>query len=99
MDIELGGAITLKGFGELSGGELIVVKKLVGRYARKLSESSKDYEGLTVTMKPVHKTPKGQKFEIHASMIASGKKITSEVTDVNIFVALDSALQKVEKQS
>ena len=95
MEMELGGSITLKGFGELGGGELVVVKKLVGRYARKVTDAAKGYESLTVTMKPVHKTKTGEKYEIHAMLVIDGKKLTSEVVDMNLFVALDSTLQHV----
>lgn len=99
MAIELGGEITLKGFGDLDGGELVVVKKLVGRYARKLSENSNGYKGLTVTMKPVHKTENSQKYELHAMADLDGDQITSEVTDRNLFMALDDVLQKVLTQA
>ena len=42
--IELGGNITLVGFKEMGFGELIVVKKIVGNYARKLSTDKKNME-------------------------------------------------------
>lgn len=93
--IELGGNITLAGFKELEPAELIVVKKVVGRYARKLSDSLKNFENLTLTMKIVHKTPKSQKFEIHSKVMVKGKPYTSEVVDRNLFFAIDSSLQKV----
>ncbi|NQU98470.1 hypothetical protein HQ533_03305 [Candidatus Woesearchaeota archaeon] len=94
-EIELGGNITLAGFKDLDHAELIVVKKLVGRYARKMSDSLKDFENLTVTMKSVHKTPKSQKYEIHGKLTAGGKPKTSEVVDRNLFVALDTCLKKI----
>jgi ribosome-associated translation inhibitor RaiA len=93
--IELGGNITLVGFKDLDHAELIVVKKLVGSYARKMLEISDKFEGLTVTMKEVHKTAKNnQKYELHGKLM-SGKAYTSEVTDKNIFIALDSVLKKI----
>ncbi|MFH1770245.1 MAG: hypothetical protein ABH828_01680 [archaeon] len=93
--IELGGNITLSGFNELDHAELIVVKKVVGSYARKMSDTDKKFESLTVTMKDVHKTPKSQKYEIHSKMISKGNPVTSEVIDRNLFVALDSSLKKI----
>ncbi|MFC2136340.1 hypothetical protein ACFLTH_17125 [Bacteroidota bacterium] len=93
--IELGGNITLGGFKDLDHAELIVVKKVVGSYARKMSDTLKDFENLTVTMKDVHKTPKSQKYELHAKLVAGGKAHTSEVVDRNLFIALDSSLKKV----
>ncbi|MBU0667404.1 MAG: hypothetical protein ABIC91_04500 [Nanoarchaeota archaeon] len=94
--IELGGNITLVGFKDLDHAELIVVKKMVGSYARKMSDLSEDFEGLTVTMKEVHKTAKNnQQYEIHGKLMQGGKPYTSEVTDRNIFVAMDKVLKKI----
>jgi|TARA_B100000315_G_scaffold219191_1_gene220970 ribosome-associated translation inhibitor RaiA len=93
--IELGGNIILVGFKELDYTELIVVKKVVGNYARKMSDVLKNFENLTVTMKAVHKTPKSQKYEIHAKLMAGGKPHTSELVERNLFVAIDLSLKKV----
>ncbi|MFH1589612.1 MAG: hypothetical protein ABIB43_03535 [archaeon] len=93
--IELGGSITLVGFKDLDHAELIVVKKVVGSYARKMSDISNKFESVSVTMKEVHKTPKSQKYEIHSKLIMGGKPYTSEVVDRNLFVALDTSLKKV----
>jgi len=38
-DMQLGGQIVLSGFKELKPAEIIVVKKLVGSYARKFSDN------------------------------------------------------------
>lgn len=96
--IELGGNITLVGFKELEPAELIVVKKIVGSYARRMSDTVKDFESLSLTLKEVHKTPKSQKYEIHSKMISSSKTYTSEVVDRNLFVVLDSSLKKIVAQ-
>jgi|FLOH01.1.fsa_nt_gi hypothetical protein len=94
-DLELGGNITLAGFKDVDHAELVVVKKIVGSYARKMSDSKDNFESLTVTMKSVHKTPKSQKFELHGKLLVGGKPITSEVVDRNLFVSLDSCLKKI----
>lgn len=95
-DIQLGGQIILSGFKELKPAEIIVVKKLVGSYARKFSDNVKGYESLNLHLKEVHKTPGSEKYELHAKVIYDGKVESSEVTDRNIFVALDSVLKKLE---
>ena len=41
--IKLGGSIELSGFSNLDGGQMIVLKKIVGNYARKMEEK---YEAL-----------------------------------------------------
>ncbi len=93
--IELGGNITLVGFKEIEKAELVVVKKLVGSYTRKMSDTVSGFENLTVTLKIVHKTEGSKKYEFHAKAMVSGKPITSEITDRNLFVGLDDVLKKV----
>lgn len=93
--IELGGNITLVGFKEIEKAELVIVKKLVGSYARKLSDTVSGFENLTVTLKIVHKTEGSEKYEVHAKVIINGKPITSETTERNLFVGLDDVLKNV----
>ena len=54
--LQLGGSIQLSGFSGVDGGQMVVIKKVVGNYARRLSEICSKFEGLHVTMKPVHQT-------------------------------------------
>lgn len=93
--IELGGNITLAGFKEIDKGELVVVKKIVGSYTRKLSDAVSGFESITVTLKIVHKTEGSEKYEIHAKAMVNGKPVTSEITDRNLFIGLDTVLSKV----
>lgn len=94
--LELGGNIVLSGFGDIDGSSMIIVKKMVGNYAKKFSEVANNFESLHVTVKPVHKVENSSKFELHAKLIANGKPIVSEATDKNLFVVLDTVLKKVE---
>jgi len=94
--MELGGNITLVGFKVLDEGELIVVKKMVGGYARKFSDLESGFERLTVTLKPIHKHEGGgEKFELDARALINGTPFVSEIVDRNLFVGLDSVLSKV----
>ena len=95
---DLGGNIQLSGFKEISPGEMVVVKKIVGSYARKFSDSIKGYETLQVHLKQVHKTESSEKYELHAKLVYEGKTKSSESGERNLFVALDSALKKLESQ-
>lgn len=90
----LGGGIELAGFKELDRSQLIIVKKIVGSYARKFSDRSEKFEKISLTMKKVGSS----KFEVHGKLTDDGKIQTSEVTEQNVFVALDSVLKKLEKQ-
>ncbi len=91
--IELGGNITLVGFTDLEPAKLIVIKKLVGNYARRMSNSVQNFENLTVTLKSIH--GEDGKVELHSKLMAGGNHITSEVTDFNLFYALDKSLNKI----
>ena len=94
--LELGGNIQLTGFSELDGGQMIVLKKIIGNYARKLTESCNNFEQLSVTMKSVHETENSRTFELHARLMDNGKPIVGEVSDRNLFMAIDKVLKKVE---
>jgi len=94
-DLQLGGNIQLSGFRDLDGSSMVILKKMVGGYARKMADISKNFESLHITKKQVHEREKSEKYEIHAKLINSGKPVVSEVVDRNLFVAVDSALKKV----
>ena len=93
--MQLGGNIDLSGFREIDSVFMIVLKKIVGNYAKRMSELSKNFEKLSLTMKPVHQTEKSELYEIHAKLMDNGKLFVSEVTERNLFVAVDNALKKV----
>lgn len=93
--IELGGNINLVGFRNREPAELVVVKKLVGTYARKACDLTPAFKNLTVTMKPVHKRGDSEKFEIHSKIVFGNKTQVNEITDHNLFVALDTSLKKL----
>ncbi len=95
--IELGGNITLVGFKEVGFSEMIVVKKLVGNYARKISDKAGELDNLTMTVKPIHQNQEddSSKYELHVKVIQKGKVFTTEVVDFNLFVAIDSAMKKI----
>ena len=87
--IQLGGNIELVGFNELEPGELVVVKKVVGNYAKEMSEKAKDFEKLIVTLKK-----EGKKFKIKA-VLNAGKEFSADETDSNLFFAMDKSLKKI----
>lgn len=95
-DMELGGRIFLSGFKDIEPAETVVVKKLVGSYARKFSDNVKGYDSLKLHLKSVHKTQGSEKYEIHGQVVHEGKVDATEVTDRNIFVAIDKLLKKLE---
>ena len=96
--IELGGNIELDGFKEVDGGSMIILKKMVGKYVKKMNTISSKFEKLTLTMKEVHKSKDSGRFEMHAKVLNNGKVLVSETTDNNLFVALDKVLGSVMNQ-
>ena len=96
--IELGGNITLVGFKELGYAEFVIVKKVVGNYARKFSEKT-PFTNLRLSLKPIHKTTdEVTKFELKANLEIDGTHYNAEMVEHNLFVGIDSILKKLEAQ-
>jgi hypothetical protein len=93
--LQLGGNIELSGFREIDPASMVIVKKIVGNYARRFSEQCENFEKLSLTVKVVHETEASKKFEINGMVIDKGKTYTSSLTDRNVFVVIDSVLKKI----
>lgn len=91
--LQLGGSIELTGFSELEPAVLVVVKKIVGNYAKRFSKIATNFQGLHLTAKKVH----NKSYEIQAKVIAD-KVYASDSTDINLFVTLDNSLKKIENE-
>ncbi len=96
--IELGGNITLVGFKELGYAEFVVVKKVVGNYARRISDKQ-EFSHLTMTLKPIHKiNDEISKYELKAKLEIDGKLYNAEIVEHNLFVGIDGLLKKIIAQ-
>ncbi len=93
--LNLGGNIELVGFKQVSLSDVVVVKKVVGHYTRKIQENAPNFQKVTIILKEIHKIDNNAKHEIHVKVEDGGLHYASEVVDKNLFVALDSALKKV----
>lgn len=96
--MELGGNIELSGFSNVDRSNMVIVKKIVGSYAKKFYEHGTQTEKISVHLKGVHHEQGPGKFEVHAKALIGGKPVTSETVNNNLFFALDEALKKVENQ-
>ena len=96
--LQLGGNIELSGFKEIDSGSMVILKKIIGNYARRFSDTCESFEKLTLSMKKVHETEGSKKFEIHGLVVNKGKTITSSLTERNIFMVVDSVLKKIENE-
>jgi len=84
--IQLGGNIELEGFEAIEPGKLVVIKKIVGSYTRKISDSTAGFEKIKVTL------DHGPESKVAVLVSVSGKETKSEANDKNLFFALDRAL-------
>ena len=96
--IELGGNIQLVGFKDLDSGELIILKKIIGNYARKFSDGIEGYEQLHINLKQVG-SKTSSKFEVDAKLLIKGKPVNTNVTENNVFVSVSESLKKLEAQT
>jgi ribosome-associated translation inhibitor RaiA len=98
--LALGGNIELAGFSSLDRDSLIVLKKIVGNYAKKFSEMCKSFQKLSLKMKQVHVSgdERAGRYELHALLADGGKTYVSEHVDYNLFVAVDKVFKKIESE-
>ena len=97
-DIALGENIRLVGFRELEPAKLIVVKKMVGNYARKMKDQVAPVQELSLTLKEVHhgENEKKKKYEVMGKVLyEKHHPANAEVIDFNLFFAIDKVLQKL----
>ena len=89
--MELGGNIKLTNFDDTEPALLIVIKKIVGNYTKKVSESLSNFKEIEVILED-KKTNK-----VKVKVIAD-KENMAEASDKNLFFALDKALKTVLKE-
>ena len=92
--MQLGGNIELSGFSEFDGATMIVLKKVIGNYARKIADNHPTFKKLSIHVKKVHEREKSEKYEITVRCDAE-RLYPSDVVDRNLFFAVDSALKKI----
>ena len=98
--LALGGNIELAGFSSLDRDSMIVLKKIVGNYAKRFSETCKSFQKLSLKMKQVHVSgdERAGRYELHAMLADGGKNYVSEHVDYNLFVAVDKVFKKIESE-
>ncbi len=92
--MKLGGNIELEGFDSLEPAQLIVVKKIVGSNAKKISEGITPFDNLSITLQenqPDQKTIKGK-------ITVKGTDHEAEASDKNLFFALNTLFTKLTEK-
>lgn len=88
----LGGNIELSGFRELDGGSMIVLKKIIGNYARRFSDS---YGSEKMELR----IAKGAGiYALTGSVLCKGQKVTVDHSDKNVFFLVDAVLKRIEQE-
>ncbi|MEM3154112.1 MAG: hypothetical protein QW165_00910 [Candidatus Woesearchaeota archaeon] len=85
--VRLGGNIELYGVEGIDHATMIVLKKIIGTYARKFSD--KGLEKLSISF--AHP-------DIRIEAVAQGSTFTSSATHSNVFFGVDAALKEIERQ-
>ena len=88
--VELGGSIVLTGFSELDGASMIILKKIVGRHVKDISEQDVDFKKLEVVL------GKTQPYKL-TGILTSKKEKKAEYSDNNLFIALGNVLDALRK--
>jgi ribosome-associated translation inhibitor RaiA len=86
----LGGNIELEGFDNLEPSLLVVVKKMVGSEARKISEKGINFDKLKISI-----NSKDDSFSVVAILVFNGNSYDAEVEEKNLFFGIDKALKKL----
>lgn len=94
--LNLGGHIELSGFSGLDGGSMVILKKIVGNYARKFSAGSSGFEKLSLKMGSADGVGSQGRFTVEGTVINNGKAYSSSLADCNLFIVLDRVLKSIE---
>ena len=85
--VRLGGNIELFGVENLDHATMIVLKKIIGTYARKFSEKGLDRLSVSFSVP-----------EIKIEAVSQGNTFLSSASHSNVFFGVDAALKGIEKQ-
>ena len=91
--MQLGGNIELIGFSRLDPASLVVLKKIVGNYARQFSDKI-NVEKLSISMKTDDKN-----ILLSVVLVTPEKSFATENTHSNLFIAIDTLLKKIDSDS
>ena len=92
MKLELGGNINLQGF-RLDSQELVIAKKLIGKYAKRIRNYA-EYSEIRIELKTRKKNVK-REYEAKVLVDVNGQIFTSEGRELNLFSLIDGVLKKV----
>lgn len=96
--MELGGNIELVGFQGLDSSDLVVIKKMVGNFAKRLHDIYDELSELRITLQEVHRAANHESYELHGLVRVNDKEYESSVQDDNLYFCLNDILRKLGEQ-
>ena len=93
-EIALGEKIKLVGFGDLRGGDITVVKKVLGNEIKKLSERYGDLKEIKIHRKIIH----GSGNEIKINLLMDNETFVVEENHHNLYLAISNAFKSLENE-
>jgi ribosome-associated translation inhibitor RaiA len=92
---QLGSSIEINGFSIVDQASMVIVKKVIGSYARKFSDKNVGFEKLTVILS---KDESQDSFQVEAQAKTTSSLFNSKINEKNLFVGIDSVLKNLESQ-
>lgn len=90
--ISLGGNIELSGVEALDPASMVILKKIVGNYARQFSERT-NLQKLSVSL-----SSREGLVCLNSVLVTDALSFSSECSDRNLFFALDLVLKQIENE-
>ena len=87
--------IQLAGFKEIDSSAMEIINRNIEKHCIRIAELAEKTAALHLTMKPVHEREKSEIYDIHSKLTDGGTVYASHVTDRNLLIAIDKALEKV----
>ena len=92
--IELGGNIQMHGFESLDQADVLIAKKLVGGYVRRICDEIEGCQGTRI-----HLEPHPQGFAVTAAIVAADAQETAaQANGSNVFMTIDASMKSLLKE-
>ena len=84
----------LSGFNSLDPAKLVVVKKIIGNYAKKINDNKGQFQKLSLDLV----SNDSDKLQMSGKLDMNGNSYSSMVEDTNLFVVLDKVLKQLQQE-
>ena len=91
--MKLGEQIEIIGFDDIEPALLIVIKKIIGNNIKQISETKEGFENIKITLKG----SKEKGYEIQGVLTINKAEKGASVKNSNLFFAINSLFEKLQK--